>query len=57
MSKPVGRPRDPRREHWIEKYNLRKGSRPDHRLTVRLLDQLAGCKSAAAQRIILGVSK
>lgn len=57
MSNPAGRPADPRRAFYTDKYHLSKKKRSDHMLPVRLLDQLSRCKSAAAQRIILGVSK
>jgi hypothetical protein len=48
---------DPRRQYFIEKYKLSKKKRSGGNLPRELLDQLSRCKSAAAQRIILGVSK
>lgn len=55
---PGGRPPDPRRAAYVDKFGIVVESikRLDHRLPRRLLDQLDACDSDIERRIILGVS-
>lgn len=56
MSQPNKPNGGPRRRYWCDLYKLPQ-KRISRLLTVETLDQLDRCKSAEAQRLLLGVSK
>jgi len=51
----MSRPMDSRRARWQKKYHLSRVRR--RHLTIGLLEQLSACKSEAARRLLLGVSR
>lgn len=52
----MARPPNPRREFYIEHFNLALVN-PRNRLPVSLLEQLDACKDDDARRILLGISE
>lgn len=55
MSNPLGRPMEPVQDAWARRFNIR--GHLARIFTPRMCWQLCRCKSDAARRMILGVSK
>jgi len=54
---PKGRPLDRRRERYMRQFDITHVVRPDHKLTVAVMDQLDACKGNEARRVLLGIGR